>query len=176
MQWAGLAKEMDAADIARIQREWVRAARSARDAGFDIVYVYGAHGYLMTQFLSAQANRRTEGYGGSLANRGGSDWRPWRRYATRSAPTARSPPGSRCTATPGAGREGLPGIHIDEMLALVKMADDLVDLWDVTVGSWPEDSGTSRYFPEGHERPWAHQVRRQPPSRSSLSAVTAARS
>jgi dimethylamine/trimethylamine dehydrogenase len=57
------------------------------------------------------------------------------------------------------GAEGLPGIHVDDMLALVKMADDLVDLWDVTVGSWPEDSGTSRYFPEGHERRWAHQVR-----------------
>ncbi len=42
----------------------------AVDAGFDIVYVYGAHGYLMTQFLSAHLNRRTDGYGGSLANRG----------------------------------------------------------------------------------------------------------
>src|SRR5260370_17700777 len=57
------------------------------------------------------------------------------------------------------GSEGLPGIHLDDMLTLVKMADDLVDLWDVTVGSWPEDSGTSRYYPEGHERPWAHRVR-----------------
>jgi dimethylamine/trimethylamine dehydrogenase len=57
------------------------------------------------------------------------------------------------------GAEGLPGIHIDDMLTLVRLADDLVDLWDVIVGSWPEDSGTSRYFPEGHERPWAHRVR-----------------
>src|SRR5262249_60073272 len=56
VQWAGLAKEMDTADIARTQRDWVRAARSARDGGFDIVYVYGAHGYLMTQFLSTHAN------------------------------------------------------------------------------------------------------------------------
>ena len=45
------------------------------------------------------------------------------------------------------------------MLALVAMADDLVDLWDVTVGSWPEDSGTSRYYPEGHQRPWTHRIR-----------------
>src|SRR5689334_17553870 len=67
---AGLAKEMDTADLARIQRNWVRAARHAADVGVDIVYVYGAHGYLMTQFLSAQANRRIDGYGGSLANRG----------------------------------------------------------------------------------------------------------
>jgi dimethylamine/trimethylamine dehydrogenase len=160
MQWSGLAKEMDADDISRVQRDWVRAARQARDVGFDIVYVYGAHGYLMTQFLSAQANRRTDGYGGSLANRA--------RFWMETLDAVRDAIGGDCAiATRIAlhgdsgvpGGEGLPGIHIDDMLALVKMADDLVDLWDVTVGSWPEDSGTSRYFPEGHERPWAHQVR-----------------
>src|SRR5215472_17057132 len=43
-RWAGLAKEMTADDIARLQRDWVRAPRDAADAGFDIVYVYGAHG------------------------------------------------------------------------------------------------------------------------------------
>jgi dimethylamine/trimethylamine dehydrogenase len=160
VQWAGLAKEMDAADIARVQRDWVRAARRARDVGFDIVYVYGAHGYLMSQFLSADANRRTDGYGGSLANRG--------RFWLETLEAVRDAIGGDCAiatriavhgdcGVPGA--EGLPGIHVDDTLALVKMADDLVDLWDLTVGSWPEDSGTSRYFPEGHERPWAHQVR-----------------
>jgi dimethylamine/trimethylamine dehydrogenase len=160
VQWAGLAKEMDTTDIARIQRDWVRAARRARDVGFDIVYVYGAHGYLMTQFLSAYANRRADGYGGSLANRG--------RFWLETLAAVRDAIGGDCaiatriavhgdSGVPGA--EGLPGIHLDEMLTLVKMADDLVDLWDVTVGSWPEDSGTSRYFPEGHERRWAHQVR-----------------
>ena len=160
VQWSGLAKEMDTTDIARIQRDWVLAARSARDVGFDIVYVYGAHGYLMSQFLSADANRRTDGYGGSLANRG--------RFWLETLAAVRDAVGGDCAiATRIAvhgdsgvpGGEGLPGIHIDEMLTLVKMADDLVDLWDVTVGSWPEDSGTSRYFPEGHERPWAHMVR-----------------
>ncbi len=160
VQWAGLAKEMDTTDIARIQRDWVQAARRARDVGFDIVYVYGAHGYLMTQFLSAHANQRTDGYGGSLANRG--------RFWLETLAAVRDAIGGDCaiatriavhgdSGVPGA--EGLPGIHLDDMLTLVKMADDLVDLWDVTVGSWPEDSGTSRYFPEGHERRWAHQVR-----------------
>jgi dimethylamine/trimethylamine dehydrogenase len=159
-QWGGLAKEMDAADIARLQREWVRAARQAADAGFDIVYVYGAHGYLMTQFLSAHTNRRTDGYGGSLANRG--------RFWMETLAAVRDEIGGECaiatrialhgdSGVPGA--ETLPGIHADDMLKLVTMADDLVDLWDVTVGSWPEDSGTSRYYPEGHERPWAHRVR-----------------
>src|SRR5690348_13408322 len=160
VQWGGLAKEIDTADIARIQRSWVQAARRAADVGFDIVYVYGAHGYLMTQFLSAHANRRTDGYGGSLANRG--------RFWLETLAAVRAEVGGECaiatriavhgdSGVPGAA--GLPGIHIDDMLALVAMADDMVDLWDVTVGSWPEDSGTSRYYPEGHERPWAHRVR-----------------
>ena len=159
-QWGGLAKEMDAGDIARLQREWVRAARQAADAGFDIIYVYGAHGYLMTQFLSPHTNRRTDGYGGSLANRG--------RFWMETLTAVREAVGGDCaiatrialhgdSGVPGA--ETLPGIHTDDMLKLVTMADDLVDLWDVTVGSWPEDSGTSRYYPEGHQRPWAHRVR-----------------
>ena len=162
VQWGGLAKEMDAGDIARLQQDWVRAARRAVDLRFDIVYVYGAHGYLMTQFLSAEVNRRTDGYGGSLANRGrflaGGRWPAvqGRRSAVKCAVATRIAVHGDC-GVPGA--EGLPGIHADDMLKLVAMADGLVDLWDVTVGSWPEDSGTSRYYPEGHERPWAHRIR-----------------
>ena len=68
--WGGLAKEMDADDISRIQREWVEAAKRARDVGFDIVYVYGAHGYLLSQFFSTHLNQRTDEYGGSLAEPG----------------------------------------------------------------------------------------------------------
>src|SRR5258706_85620 len=70
IRFASLAKEMTAADITRVQREWAEAARRGRDAGFDIIYVYGAHGYLFTQFMSPVTNRRTDGYGGSMAGRG----------------------------------------------------------------------------------------------------------
>jgi len=160
LQWGGLAKEMETGDIARLQRDWVRAARLAADGGFDIVYVYGAHGYLMSQFLSPVTNRRTDGYGGSLANRG--------RFWLETLAAVRAEIGGECaiatrialhgdSGVPGA--ETLPGIEVDDMLALVGMADDLVDLWDVTVGSWPEDSGTSRYYPEGHERRWTRRMR-----------------
>jgi dimethylamine/trimethylamine dehydrogenase len=57
------------------------------------------------------------------------------------------------------GGKELPGIELDEMLEVIRMFDPVVDLFDVNVGSWPEDSGTSRYYPEGHQRPWTSQVR-----------------
>jgi dimethylamine/trimethylamine dehydrogenase len=149
-----LAKEMDAGDIARIQREWVEAARRARDVGFDIVYVYGAHGYLLSQFFSTHLNQRTDDYGGSLQNRG--------RFWLETLERIRDAVGGDCavaTRIPVNGREGLPGIETDDMLELIRMATPLVDLFDVNVGVWPEDSGTSRYYPEGHERPWTDRVR-----------------
>ncbi len=67
------------------------------------------------------------------------------------------------TRIPVHGREGLPGIELDEMLQLVGLASDLVDLFDVNVGSWPEDSGSSRYYAEGYQRLWTDEVRRATP-------------
>ena len=45
------------------------AALRARAAGFDIVYVYAAHTYLLAQFLDPRLNQRSDDYGGSIANR-----------------------------------------------------------------------------------------------------------
>ena len=61
---------MDVDDIAAVRR-WHRAAiRRALEAGFDVVYVYAAHGLnSLGQFLSRRYNTRTDGYGGSLENR-----------------------------------------------------------------------------------------------------------
>jgi len=62
-------RAMTKRDIRRVQVDWVEAARRSRSAGFDIVYVYGAHTYLPGQFLSPHYNRRTDEYGGALRNR-----------------------------------------------------------------------------------------------------------
>ena len=62
-------KEMDLDDIRRLQDDWVASAITAADLGYDIVYAYGAHGYVPAQFLSPWFNRRTDAYGGSLENR-----------------------------------------------------------------------------------------------------------
>jgi N-ethylmaleimide reductase len=56
-------------EIAAIVEDYRRATVNARDAGFDLVEIHGAHGYLIHQFLSEQSNHRTDGYGGSLENR-----------------------------------------------------------------------------------------------------------
>lgn len=154
LQWGGLAAELDVDGIRRIQREWVDAARRARDVGFDIVYVYGAHGYLLSQFFSTHTNRRADAYGGGLANRG--------RFWLETLEAVRDAVGADCavaTRIPVHGRDGLPGIEADDMLELIRTASPLVDLFDVNVGVWPEDSGTSRYYPEGHQRPWTDRVR-----------------
>jgi len=60
---------MDAAGIERVVDAFRTAARRALDAGFDVLEVHGAHGYLLHQFLSPLSNRRTDAYGGALAGR-----------------------------------------------------------------------------------------------------------
>lgn len=62
-------RAMDAQDIARVTAEFARAARLSRQAGFRIVELHAGHGYLGHEFLSPLSNRRTDGYGGSIANR-----------------------------------------------------------------------------------------------------------
>ncbi len=56
-------------EIAGIVRAWADATERADRAGFDVVEIHGAHGFLIHQFLSPQANQRTDEYGGSLENR-----------------------------------------------------------------------------------------------------------
>ncbi len=61
--------EMTAADIAALTADFAAAARRAQEAGFDGVEIHGAHGYLISGFLSKQWNHRTDEYGGDVHNR-----------------------------------------------------------------------------------------------------------
>jgi N-ethylmaleimide reductase len=56
-------------EIPRVVDDYRRATENARAAGFDLVEIHGAHGYLLHQFLAADSNQRTDAYGGSLAAR-----------------------------------------------------------------------------------------------------------
>ncbi len=150
-------KEMDVDDIRRVQRDWASAAVRARDVGFDIIYVQSAHSALLAQFLSQTLNRRTDGYGGSLENRA----RMW----LETLELVRHTVGIDCVIAARIAVDALGpwGAPIDDGLRFVELADDLVDLWDITVGATAGfdrlDSAASRFFGEGYELEWTRQVR-----------------
>jgi dimethylamine/trimethylamine dehydrogenase len=149
-------KAMELEDIRRVQRDWAAAAARARDVGFDLVYVYGAHSYLPMQFLSPFYNRRTDAYGGPLENRA--------RFWLETLEAVREAVADDCAVVSRLAVEALSpyGIELEEALEFVRMADPLVDLWDVNIGSateWSRDSGASRFFPEGWQLEWTGRVR-----------------
>ncbi|MFN2167030.1 MAG: oxidoreductase, partial [Anaerolineae bacterium] len=61
--------ELSAKEIQAIISAWQAAARRAEEAGFDLIEIHAAHGYLNHQFLSPLSNQRTDSYGGTLPNR-----------------------------------------------------------------------------------------------------------
>ncbi|ALE92002.1 oxidoreductase [Arthrobacter alpinus] len=61
--------EMTAEDIGGVVAAFATAARRAVEAGFDLIEIHAAHGYLLHEFLSPLSNTRTDHYGGSLENR-----------------------------------------------------------------------------------------------------------
>ncbi len=92
-------RAMTKRDIRRVQDDWALAAQRSRSAGFDIVYVYGAHTYLPGQFLSPAYNRRTRRVRRLARQPRALLARDARSGARRrSATTARSPAGSPSTA------------------------------------------------------------------------------
>jgi dimethylamine/trimethylamine dehydrogenase len=153
---------MEKSDIRRVQADWVAAARRAVSAGFDIVYVYGAHSYLPMQFLSPFYNQRTDEYGGTLENRA--------RFWLETIEVIKDAVGDESAIAVRISVDDLtaPTVSADEALEFISIADELVDLWDVNVASiseWAKDAGSSRFFGEGHELPWigrVHEVATKP--------------
>ncbi len=68
-QPAPIPRALDTTEVPEHALSYARAARRAVDAGFDGVELHGANGYLISQFLSSNANLRTDVYGGSVTNR-----------------------------------------------------------------------------------------------------------
>src|SRR3989449_4811029 len=62
-------REMDRRDMDAVRDDFVRAAQMGEEAGFDVLEIHFAHGYLLASFISPLTNRRIDEYGGSLANR-----------------------------------------------------------------------------------------------------------
>ena len=62
-------KAMTDADIEELKEAWAQATRRSVKAGFDVIEIHNAHGYLLFEFLSPVSNKRTDRYGGSFENR-----------------------------------------------------------------------------------------------------------
>jgi dimethylamine/trimethylamine dehydrogenase len=135
-------RAMDKSDIREFKRWHVTAARRAQRAGFDIVYVYAAHGYLIRQFLSP-ANQRSDEYGGSVENRA--------RLLRELIEETKEAVGDTCavavrfSASAGGEDDDQDTREPREMLQLMA---DLPDLWDVTVHDYSYEMGTSRFTTE----------------------------
>ena len=163
------AKEMTVVDIRRVQEDFVLAARRARDVGFDIVYVYGAHGYLMTQFLSPLTNRRTDGYGGIAGEPRTVPARDARAGARRGRRrTARSRSGWRRTAA-----TSWSASTSTRCSSSSRIIDPLVDLFDVNVGALAGGLRHLALLRGGlASGPGRRASARPPPSRSWASGAT----
>ena len=145
--WHGITqtRAMDKADIREFRNMHRNSALRAREAGFDLVYVYAAHGYLPAQFLSPVQNQRTDEYGGSFENRA--------RLIRELLEDTRDAVGDTCGIVLRFAVDNLDvdmGITRDgDGRALVEYVAELPDLWDVNIANFPADARTARFAEEG---------------------------
>ena len=135
------ARRMSVEDIADLRRRHRQAVARSLQAGYDLVYVYAAHGLTTLQhFLSRRYNNRDDEYGGSLANRA----RLLREVLedTLAEVDGRAAVACRIVVDELIGPDGIERGEIEELFALV---GELPDVWDVMVGVWEDDSLTSRF-------------------------------
>jgi len=126
-----MTKPASAADLNRITRAHAAAAITAREAGFDAVEIHLGHNYLASAFLSPRLNRRSDEYGGSLANRA--------RLARDIARAVRDAVGGQLAITAKLNMDdGVPGgFWLDESIQVARWleADGSVDALELTAGS-----------------------------------------
>lgn len=150
------ARAMTKTDIANLRAWHRKAALRARDAGFDIIYVYAGHDLsLPMQFISRRWNHRSDEYGGSLENRA--------RLFRELIEDTREAVGERCAVAVRFAVDellGPGGITADgEGREVVEMLAELPDLWDVNVSNWNNDSTTSRFEREGNQEKYTAFVK-----------------
>jgi dimethylamine/trimethylamine dehydrogenase len=138
------ARAMDKEDIRDLIRWHRNAFKRAKVAGFDLVCLYGAHGFGVIQhFLTRATNQRSHDYGGSLENRS--------RLRRELVAEARDAIGDTCGITLRLSLDevvGELGFSNEEVRDLIAMHGDLPDLWDLAHGAWEDCSGPSRFKDE----------------------------
>lgn len=149
------ARAMSLEDIREL-RKWHRAAAlRAKQAGFDIVYIYAGHDLtLPMHFLQRRRNQRTDIYGGSLENR--------LRLMRELLEDTKDAVGDTCAVALRFAVDeamGPDGVTVEEAKDVVAMIAELPDLWDVNVAPWSRDSSTSRFSREGSQEEFTGWVK-----------------
>ena len=138
------ARTMDREDIRDLRRWFRHAFRRSQAAGFDLICLYGAHGFgILQHFLSRATNHRTDEYGGSLENRA--------RFLREIVDEAREETKGEMAISLRLSlhEAGAFGFSNAELRDFIEMHGELPDIWDLAHGTWEACSGTSRFKPEG---------------------------
>jgi dimethylamine/trimethylamine dehydrogenase len=153
------ARAMTLRDIADLRRWHRRAVKRSIEVGFDLVYVYAGHALGgIHHFLSPRYNQRTDAYGGSLERR----VRLLRELLEDALDEAggRIAVGCRMSIAELGVEDGL---RREDIRDIVEMLGALPDLWDFVMGSWEDDSITSRFGPEGHQEQYVRGLKQLTP-------------
>lgn len=145
---------LDRAQMDKVVEDFVRAARYADEAGFDMLEIHMAHGYLLASFISPLTNRRNDEYGGPLANRLRFPLEVF--AAVRAVWPEHKPMSIRISATDWAPG-GLSGEELVELARRFKEAG--VDLIDVSAGQTVADQ--KPVYGRMFQTPFADQVRNE---------------
>ena len=149
------ARAMTKKDIRDLRRWHRNAFLRAKKAGFDLVCLYGAHGFGVIQhFFSTATNQRTDEYGGSLENRS--------RLMRELIEEGRDAIGDTCGLTLRISLDemiGDLGFANSEVRDMIEMHGDLPDLWDLAHGAWEDCSGPSRFKEEAAQEDLVKGIR-----------------
>jgi anthraniloyl-CoA monooxygenase len=147
-------KEMNRADMEAVKADFVSAARRAARAGFDLLELHCAHGYLLSSFLTSVSNQRTDEYGGSVANR--------LRFplevfdAVRAVWPTQRPMSVRISATDWV-EEGLSAEESIEIAAA--FAEHGADIIDVSTGQTSSEAHPE--YGRSYQTPYSDRIRNQ---------------
>lgn len=151
-------REMTVEDMNRVADEYAYGCLMAKKAGFDVVCLHFAHGWLIGGFLSPMVNKRTDEYGGSVENRC--------RFPLMILQRIRQMVGNELAIEIRlSGEEYTPnGLHIDDVVEIAKILQNEVDMIQISCGTrlvaWTRALMQPTHFvPHGHNAAMARKVK-----------------
>ena len=148
-------RRMSKSDIKQFRARHRNAALRAKQAGFDIIYVYcSLENSILAQFFSSAINDRSDEYGGNFSNR----TRLFRELLSDTLDAV----GDRCAVAvrmPVAQFTEAKILENSQLRDIIESQANVPDLWDVNVNDWAYDSATSRFGPEAHQQTYVSFVK-----------------